>query len=225
MEKLNEIPNSKEIIKVGATTAHPAVSLPLPAPYLKRGYRTSQSSRPVSFITEEEVYRLADAAKAMRNGERNYLIVLVLFQVALRVSEATRLRVRDLAVVAGRHVLLVQGKGGKPRLAAIPEKLFYHLGDYARRHKLGPEDRFFPITRVRSWQIIKECAVKARIDRRIYCHLLRHGGAIARLSKTGNPKSLQIHLGHSDIKMTMRYLSTMQVMDSLKTESKVEFER
>jgi integrase/recombinase XerD len=179
----------------------------------------------MSFITEEEAYRLADAANTRRNGERNYLMVLVLFQAALRVSEALGLRVMDLAVAAGKHVLLVQGKGGKPRLAAIPEKLFYHLGDYARRYHLGPGDRLFPITRVRAWQIIKECAANAGIDRRTYCHLLRHGGAIARLRRTGNPKSLQIHLGHNDIKMTMRYLSTMQVLDSLETESAVEFSR
>jgi integrase/recombinase XerD len=214
-EELNKIPNGKETVVIKQPV--------LPA--LKKGYRVSQATRPVSFINEEEVYRLADAAGTMRNGERNYLMVLVLFQAALRVSEAVGLKVRDLTVVDGKHVLLVLGKGGKPRLAAIPEKLFYHLGDYARRYHIGLEDRFFPITRVRTWQIIKQCAEKAGIDRRIYCHLLRHGGAIARLRRTGNPKSLQIHLGHSDLKMTMRYLSTMQVLDSLETESGVEFSR
>ena len=108
---------------------------------------------------------------------------------------------------------------------AIPEKLSYHLGDYAQRHDLKPEDRFFPITRVRAWQVIKVCADKAGIDRRVYCHLLRHGGAIARLKRTGNPKSLQIHLGHADMKMTMRYLATMQTIESLETESQVNFDR
>jgi integrase/recombinase XerD len=191
---------------------------------IKRTYKASQTTRPVSFITEEEVNRLADTARDMREGERNYLLVLVLFQVALRVSEAVGLHVRDLATVDGKNVLLVIGKGGKPRLAAIPEKLFYHLGDYARRKRLGPEDRLFPITRVRAWQVVKECAGRAGIERRVYCHLLRHGGAIARLRRTGNPKSLQIHLGHSDIKMTMRYLSTTQVLDSLEIEGGVQFD-
>ena len=60
---------------------------------------------------------------------------------------------------------------------------------------------------------------------RVYCHLLRHGSAIARLKKTGNPRSLQIHLGHADMKMTVRYLSAMQVLDSLETESRVQFGR
>lgn len=102
------------------------------------------------------------------------------------------------------------------------------LRDYIKRG--GPVKRegkilIFGINRHRAWQIVKECADRAGIDRRIYCHLLRHGGAIARLKRTGNPKSLQIHLGHSDIKMTMRYLTTLQTIESLETESEVEFDR
>lgn len=214
-ENLNKKANSKEIVVVPSKARLPQ----------RRGYRGSEYTKPMSFITEAEVYRLADMAKAMRDGERNELLVLTMFQAALRVTEAIKLRVMDKAPMDNKHLLLVQGKGNKPRLVAIPEKLSYHLGDYAQRQGLKPEGRFFPVTRVRAWQIIKECAGKAGIDRRVYCHLLRHGGAIARLKRTGNLKSLQIHLGHSDMKMTMRYLATMQVAESLETESGVEFER
>lgn len=211
-ENLNEMSTGREVVVYRPRA-------------IKQAVRHGDHTRPVSFITESEVYRLADAAKAMRDGERNELLILTMFQVALRVTEAIKLRVKDKATVDGKHILLVQGKGNKPRLAAIPEKLSYHLGDYAQRHNLKPEDRFFPITRVRAWQVIKVCADKAGIDRRVYCHLLRHGGAIARLKRTGNPKSLQIHLGHADMKMTMRYLATMQVVESLETESQVNFDR
>jgi len=210
-ENLNKKANSKEI----------AIIPPRAVRVIRRGDYT----RPVSFITEAEVYRMADVAKTMRDGERNELLILTMFQAALRVTETIRLRVRDKATVDNKHILLVQGKGNKPRLVAIPEKLSYHLGDYAQREGLKLGDRFFPVTRVRAWQIIKGAAGKAGIDRRVYCHLLRHGGAIARLKRTGNPKSLQIHLGHADMKMTMRYLATMQVAESLETESEVQFDR
>ena len=211
-ENLNRKPYSKEIAIIQPRA-------------VRRDYRASEYTKPVAFITEAEVYRLADIAKTMRDGERNYLMILTMFQAALRVTETVKLRVMDKATIDNKHLLVVQGKGNKPRLVAIPEKLSYHLGDYAQRQGLKPEDRFFPISRIRAWQIIKECADKAGIDRRVYCHLLRHGGAIARLKRTGNPKSLQIHLGHADMKMTMRYLATMQVVESLQTESEVEFDR
>lgn len=212
VEKLNKIPTGKEV----------AIYQPRD---MRPGCRRGDTTRPVSFITESEVYRIADVARAMRNGERNELLIITMFQAALRVTEAVKLRVSDKVTVDGKHVLLVKGKGNKPRLVAIPEKLSYHLGDYALQHKLGLGDRFFQVTRIRAWQIIKQCADKAGIDRRIYCHLLRHGGAVARLKQTGNPKSLQLHLGHSDMKMTMRYLATLQTLESLELEGKVEFMR
>ena len=183
----------------------------------------SDSTRPVSFLTEAEVNTLAGSAKEMRNGERNELLILTTFQCALRISETLQITKQHRQVIDGKHRLFILGKGNKPRVIAIPEALSYRLGDYIGRSTLADTDRLFPITRQRAWRIIKQCAVKAGIDRRVYCHLLRHGGAIARLKRSGNPKSLQIHLGHSDFKMTMRYLSTLQVMESLEIEDKVKF--
>jgi integrase/recombinase XerD len=186
----------------------------------------NDTHRPVSFLTESEVYQMADSAKTMRNGERNELLILVLFQGCLRISESLQLTPAHRKVVEGIHVVGVIGKGNKPRLVPLPEKLSYHLGDFGQRRGLRPEERFFPITRVRAWQMVRECAVKTGLDyKRVYPHLFRHGGAVNRLMKTGNLKSLQLLLGHSDQKMTLRYQSTMQMVQALQVESKVVFER
>jgi integrase/recombinase XerD len=191
----------------------------------KTPYRQqSDGTRPVSFITEAEVSALAEVARTMgKAGERNELLILTTFQCALRISEALKLEKQHRQVIDGHHRLFIQGKGNKPRVIAIPEALSYRLGDFAGRTGMTDGDRYFPITRQRAWRIIKQCAEGAGISRRVYCHLLRHGGAIARLKRSGNPKSLQIHLGHSDFKMTMRYLSTLQREESLGIEDKVKF--
>lgn len=186
------------------------------------------SHRPVSFLLESEIYQLADAAKTMRNGKRNELIILLLFQSCLRVSEALGLRLRDKVQIEGKHVLIVEyGKGDKPRVIAIPETLFLRLGNYASENGIAaPDTKFFNLTRIRVWQILQLAAAKAGLDyKRVYPHLMRHSGSIARLRRTGNIRSLQEHLGHSDSKMTLRYLSTLQVIESLEVESKVEFDR
>lgn len=184
------------------------------------------SSRPVSFITENEVYQLADVAKTLRDGERKELLILILFQCCLRVSEALQLTPRHKKTIEGIHVLGVIGKGSKPRLVACPDKLSYHLGDFAQRTGMQTNDKYFPFCRVRAWQIIRESANKAGLDyKRIYPHLMRHGGAVTRLMKTGNLKSLQMLLGHADSKMTMRYQTTMQMIQAIEVESKVEFKR
>jgi len=190
----------------------------------KRAYgQHSDNTRPVSFLTESEVTSMAKIARQMRDGERNELLILTTFQCALRISETLQITKQHRRVIDGKHRLFILGKGNKPRILSLPEALSYRLGDYIGRSGLGDTDRLFPITRQRAWRVIKQCAIKAGIDRRVYCHLLRHGGAIARLKRSGNPKSLQIHLGHSDIKMTMRYLSTLQLMESLEIEDKVKF--
>ncbi|MFC1972310.1 hypothetical protein ACFLVE_02755, partial [Chloroflexota bacterium] len=58
-EKLNNTPNGKALAVVPLTKNLPA----------KKTYRVSEYTRPVSFISEDEVCRLADAAKTMRDGE------------------------------------------------------------------------------------------------------------------------------------------------------------
>jgi len=188
-------------------------------PYRQR----SDNTRPVSFLTESEVMAMAAVAAKMRDGERNELLILTTFQCALRISETLQITKQHRQIVDGKHRLFILGKGHKPRVMSLPETLSYRLGDYIGRSGLSDTDRLFPISRQRAWKIIKYCAEKAGLEKRVYCHLLRHGGAIARLKRSGNPKSLQIHLGHSDIKMTMRYLSTLQVIDSLEIEDKVQF--
>ena len=47
----------------------------------KGAYRGSDNSRPVSFITEDEVNRMAEAAKVMgKAGDRNKLLILLMLQ-------------------------------------------------------------------------------------------------------------------------------------------------
>ncbi|MDO9333184.1 MAG: tyrosine-type recombinase/integrase [Dehalococcoidales bacterium] len=128
----------------------------------------SDATRPVSFITEAEVGAMAEVARRMRDGERNELLILVTFQCALRISETLQITKQRRQIIDGKHRLFILGKGNKPRIISIPEVLSYRLGDYIGRHNLGDTERLFPITRQRAWRIIKLCAEKAGIQRRVY---------------------------------------------------------
>jgi len=199
----------------------------------KRWQTHRDDGRPVSFITESEVNHLCDICRQDKlHGARNELLLLLLFQGCLRVSEALDIRLRDVEKKDGMFLLLVEhGKGprvsgGKARLIAIPELLYMRIRTYCSETGISDRDELiFKITRFRAWQIARETADKAGINKRIYCHLFRHGGSVARLIKTGNLKSLQLYLGHTDSKMTMRYQNTMQIIQALEVESKVEFSR
>jgi len=152
------------------------------------------------------------------------LLIKLLFATGLRISEALSLTTQMIGTHEGRAVLFIKGKGNKPRLVACPDNFSHQLKSYAFDKKLKPEDRIFGIDRRRAWQIITKAGKDADISKRIYPHLLRHSDAIERLRQTGNPKALQLHLGHSSMTMTMRYLSTLTAEDAVKINQNVEFD-
>ena len=184
----------------------------------------SRAQRIVAHLTPQEVALLAEAAKKSKKGERDSLLILVLFQTGLRISEALSLTPAKITYFEGRPALDIIGKGKKRRMVACPERLTEKLQAYAYKHKLGPDDKFFPINRQRAWQIVKEASKRAGFSKNVYPHILRHSDAIERLKQTGNPKALQHHLGHSSPLMVMRYLSTLTQEDSLRIQQQVNFD-
>ena len=127
----------------------------------------------VPYLTREEVKRLVDAISG-RQKARDGLLILLLYQTGLRISEALSLTPRVIGTQDGKAVLFVVGKGRKPRMVACPTGLAHRLKSYAYNHGLRAEGRFFAINRKRAWQIVRKAAEEAGIEKRVYPHLLRH---------------------------------------------------
>lgn len=183
-----------------------------------------KAQRVVPYLTPEEIRLLLDVVKSERHGQRDCLLMLLLFQTGLRISEALSLTPSSIQGFEGKPVLSIVGKGRKTRLVACPERLADRLKSYVYEKGLAPKDRFFKINRSRAWQIINEASKRAGPTKRVYPHLLRHSDAIERLRQTGNPKALQIHLGHASTVMTMRYLSTLTQEDAVTINQEVSFD-
>jgi integrase len=183
-----------------------------------------KSLSPVPYLRPEEVSALIEAARKLRYGERNVLLIKVLYQCGLRISEALSLTPSHLTQFEGIHCLRVKGKGGKERLVHVPEALYSQLLAYAYQRKLKQTDRFFNLNRKNAHKMLVRAAKLAGLNKRVYPHLLRHSCAIERLRQTGNPKALQWHLGHSSMAMTMRYLATLTMEEALKIQAQVKFE-
>jgi site-specific recombinase XerD len=181
----------------------------------------AKALRLVPYLSPDEVRRLCAGCRG-RHRERDALLILVLFQTGLRISEALSLTAGHL----NRHpgVVEILGKGGKQRMVACPAPLSHRLKAYAFDQGLGPEDRIFPLGRKRAWQILKAAAHNAGIQTPVYPHLLRHSDALERLRQTMNPRALQLHLGHNSPLMTMRYLSTLTAEEALRINQGVRFE-
>ncbi len=187
---------------------------------VQRKMALSKVDLPVSYLTEEEIRQLVDACKK----ERDRLLITLLFQTGVRISEALALTPAAIRNFEGKPAMEIVGKGKKLRMVALPVNLKEKLESYAYRARIEPRMKFFDINRSRAWQILNETRAAAGIEKRVFPHLLRHSDAIIRLRKTGNPKALQYHLGHNSPAMTLRYLSTLTQEDALRVQQGVEFE-
>jgi len=187
---------------------------------VQRKMALNRVNLPVSYLTEEDIRQLVEACKK----ERDRLLITLLFQTGVRISEALALTPASIRNFEGKPAMEIIGKGKKLRMVALPVNLKEKLESYAYRVKIEPRMRFFDINRARAWQILNEAREAAGIEKRVFPHLLRHSDAIIRLRKTGNPKALQYHLGHNSPAMTLRYLSTLTQEDALRVQQEVRFE-
>ena len=186
----------------------------------------ARSTKIVPYLPVEEIVLLERAAeKAPRKGERDSLLIAVLFQVGVRASEAISLTPNHMDVFEGKPVVRLRVKGGKQHVMSIPTPLSDRLEAFAYRNGIEKDQKFFDMNRQRVWQIVKRAALVAGIDKRVYPHLLRHSDAIERARQIRHPKALQEHFGWSSPHMVMKYLSTLQQEDALRINQEVKFDQ
>jgi integrase len=195
-------------------------------------YRSPLSGGDIPHISKADVEYMIDTARQHpRHGERDSLLVMTLFDGALRCSEALRIRPVDITENdSGFFIQNVNGKGykGQSRIrnAAISQSLASKLFSYAYQNGIGKTDQFFKINRSRAHQIISALMTEAGIQKPEHVgavHVLRHSGALERLAMTGNPKALQDQLGHANAEMTIRYMKTLSKAETLKIQQGVDF--
>jgi len=156
------------------------------------------------YLTQEEAHRLIDAVE----NARDHLLLRLLWETGLRVSEAIALRLGDVS----RDGIRCLGKGGVERVVFVQDGLVSAILFYAQDRILERNDYLFKsrkgghITKQRAVQIIKLAAHRAHLQRRVHAHLFRHGYAINFLNCGGRLDALQEQLGHRDINTTRIYL-------------------
>ena len=187
---------------------------------------SSQNARVIPHLGMEEVRTIADAADRGVNGERDRLLIQTLFDACLRVSEGLGIKLADIRIDAHGWSVAVMGKGRRFRIAALSPSLAVAVNAYAQRNGIGVEDKVWPITRTRAYQIVRRAMDAAGVQKPDHVgtvHVLRHSGAIHRLRETHNPKALQDQLGHSSPEMTLRYLKTLTAEESIRIQQEVDF--
>lgn len=137
------------------------------------------------------------------------MAAMTLYGAGLRVSEASRLRARDIN--SRRKLIFVhQGKGRKDRFVTLSRRLLDSLRVYWRVHR--PTDYLFPGNttsgHVSPESIRKAVHLAARdagLKKRVTPHLLRHSYATHLLETGTDVAVIRVLLGHQDIQTTSRY--------------------
>lgn len=183
------------------------ITLPKPGRYLPTVLSLSETdqllSMPMSEKNDKPKYQLRDKA-----------ILELMYATGMRVSEAVELRQQSLFFEAG--FIRVFGKGAKERLVPVGRTAIEWVEKYRvelriRLMNKSSEDHLFlnargkKLTRMSFYNIVKENALLAGIEKPISPHTLRHTFATHLLEGGADLRSVQEMLGHSSIKATQIY--------------------
>jgi integrase/recombinase XerD len=173
-------------------------------PYPKAGRRL-----PI-ILTQEEAIRLIDSASNLFHRA----MLMTLYSTGMRRAELCHLKVEDIdstrMIIHIRH-----GKRNRDRDVPLSPKLLETLREYWLWMK--PKTYLFPgtkngwradkpITPKVLWEACREAAQAAGITKDVRPHLLRHSFATHQVENGADLPTVQLLLGHSDLKATSIYL-------------------
>ena len=152
---------------------------------------------------------------------RDRALLELLYSCGARISEATGLDVDDIDTET--RVVRLHGKGGKERLVPIGGPAIEALEAYLVRGRPTLISRATPalflnarggrLTRQGAWQILAAAAERARLDKAVSPHTLRHSFATHLLDGGADVRVVQELLGHASVTTTQVYtLVTVNTM-------------
>jgi site-specific recombinase XerD len=170
-------------------------------PYPKRSHRLP------AILSQEEVAQLIDAASTAFHRT----LLMTLYATGARNAELTRLKFSD--VDSKRMVIHIQGgKGRKDRDVMLSPRLLEELREHWHRLRRKPRVWLFPgnhdhcadhpIDTKTVWHACQQAAKRAGIQKGVHPHTLRHCFATHLLENGADLRTIQILLGHHDLKET-----------------------
>ena len=187
---------------------------------LKRRYLLDDTPYPKAprrlpqILSVEEMTRLIDAA----DGLYHRTMLMVLYSTGIRSAELLQLQVAD---IDSRRMLIHirQGKGGRDRYVVLSPTLLATLRVYYRW--MRPQTWLFPgtvhnwradkpVTKRILWNAVVIAAKRAGLRTRVSPHLIRHSFATHLLESGADLRTIQLLLGHAEIRHTALYLHLSQ---------------
>lgn len=168
-------------------------------------------------LNVQEINAILDSSNSDNKvGLRNKTILETLYASGMRVSELTDLTLNNLYFEIG--FIRVIGKGNKERLVPVGEFAQEIIKRYLKEsrpqfihHYSKPDNALFlnqrgnPLSRMGIFNIVKDAAERAGIEKNVYPHIFRHSFATHLLEGGADLRAVQEMLGHSTINTTEIY--------------------
>ncbi|ADY56562.1 Tyrosine recombinase xerC [Syntrophobotulus glycolicus DSM 8271] len=156
----------------------------------------------------EKLLAVLDDSSEM--GQRDKLIIELLYGSGLRVSELVGINIEDLDLESA--FVRIRGKGGKERIVPLTEPAVLELRRYLDRWGRSQHQealiRNYQGTRMSTRsvrRILDKLEKKANLNQHIYPHMLRHTFATHLLDGGADLRSVQELLGHKKLSSTQIY--------------------
>lgn len=172
--------------------------------------------RSLDLISPTELGRLMNAPDTKTQvGLRDHAILQLLFSTGLRVSELCNLSIDDVDLT--RDEFSVRGKGDKVRVVFLSDEAKVSVSRYLKGRKDMDDALFIQYGKKANaakdlrlspravQRLLKSCATKAGITRKVTPHVIRHSFATDLLSNGADLRSVQALLGHAHIGTTQIY--------------------
>jgi len=173
---------------------------------------------PMDYLEKEEIDAVLSIPDRQRGqGQRDYALLLFLYNTGARATEAAQLAIGDLALDAAPSVRLL-GKGRKirmcplwPHTADVLRDLLSAWLDGTRNAPVFLNVRGKPITRFGIHNLVRRCVTTAAETmpslkhKRVSPHTIRHTTAVHLLRAGVDINTIRAWLGHVSLETTNRY--------------------
>jgi len=167
-------------------------------------------------LTPDQVDRLlANPDPTTPTGNRDRVVLELLYATGCRASEVSAMRVSDIHL--GEQFCTCHGKGDKERVVPLGRRAVAALSAWLSDTRPGfairggsPDwavlsSRGNRLSRMRIWEIVRAHATEADVPTDIGPHTLRHSFATHLVSGGVDLRHVQEMLGHASIATTQRY--------------------
>ncbi|KQT22076.1 hypothetical protein ASG31_01680 [Chryseobacterium sp. Leaf404] len=156
------------------------------------------------YLSKEDILKMISLTENLKHKS----MISLLYGCGLRVSELIHLKIKDIDSKSGT-ISVIHSKGKKDRYVMLPQSVLPLLREYFVKY--SPKTFLFEGNDHENYsprsvqQIVKQAAVRAKIQKTVTPHILRHSFATHLIENGTDIRYIQELLGHNSVVTTQIY--------------------